>query len=79
MKRLNLLKPDVRNGYLNEGKGQEVTYLQIQEGIDQKELEEDVQNGALQYKELANFTKKKPSQFVVIKCTNLEEGMGQTR
>ena len=76
MKRLNLLKPDVKNGYLNEGKGQEVTYLQIPEGIDQKELEEDVQNGALQYKELANFTKKKPSQFVVIKCTNLEEGMG---
>ena len=74
MKRLNLLKPDVISGYLNEGKGQEVTYLHIHENIDVYELKEDVQNGAYPYKQLAEFARKKPAQFVLIKCSNVEEG-----
>ena len=34
MERLHLLKPDVVSGYLNEGNGQEVTYLHINYVID---------------------------------------------
>lgn len=74
MERLHLLKPDVVSGYLNEGKGQEVTYLHINDVIDVEELMDDVAAGALPYKALAEFAKKKPSQFVIVKCTNLEEG-----
>ena len=42
MERLHLLKPDVVSGYLNEGKGQEVTYLHINDVIDVEELMDDV-------------------------------------
>ena len=75
MKILNLLKPDVRTGYLNGGKGQEVTYLQIPHNVSCRELKEDIDNGAAFYRELAEFAGKKPSQFVIIKCKHEEEGL----
>lgn len=76
MKKLNLLKPDMHCGYLNNGKGQEVNYLAVSEELGLKELEEDVKNGALHLKELAEFAKKKrKSRFVVINCSNEEDGL----
>lgn len=75
MKKLNLLKPDYRTGYLNNGKGEEVNYLQLNPEMGMDSLEQDVKNGAEQYRELLEFSKKKLSQFVVINCTNKEEGL----
>lgn len=75
MKKLNLLKPDIQNGYLNNGKGQEINYLEIPLNVGIRELKEDVKNGAKQYSELIDFVEKKPSQFVVINCNNEEEGL----
>ena len=49
MKKLNVLKPDVRTGYLNNGKGQEVTYLQVPQNVTVEELREDIDNGAVIY------------------------------
>jgi len=75
MNKLNLLKPDLHTGYLNYGKGQEITYLTVPEEISISKLEEDIKNGATQFKELYEFAKKKPSRFVVINCNNKEEGL----
>lgn len=75
MKKLNVLKPDVRTGYLNNGKGQEVTYLQVPRDVTLQELREDIDNGAAIYRELWEFAGKKPSQFVIINCDSEEEGM----
>ncbi len=76
MKKLSLLKPDVKTTYLNDGKGQKATYLYIPKesaGIDG--LRKDVAAGATHYKALLEFAKKKPSQMVLINCTNEEEGL----
>jgi len=75
MVKLNLLKPDIRTGYLNYGKGQQVTYLQVPENIGLAELKDDVEKGAVQYKELYEFAKKNPSRMVVIQAENQEEGL----
>lgn len=75
MKKLNLLKPNKKTVYLNYGKGQEVNYLEIDEYLKRESLEEDVKNGATQFKECLELAKKKPSQFVIIECDNEEEGL----
>ncbi len=75
MKKLNLLKPDVRSGYLNNGKGQEVRYLNIDENIGRKELKNDIANGAVHFKALNEYLDKKPSRFNLIYCTREEEGL----
>lgn len=75
MKKINVLKPDVQTAYLNFGKGQEVTYLNVPDRLTVKDLEEDVKNGAVHLKEAAKLLKKKPSRFVMIKCSSREEGL----
>ncbi len=75
MEKLNLIKPDIRTGYLNYGKGQQVTYLQVPDNISYKELKSDVSKGAVQFKDLEEFVKKNPSRMVVIQTDNEEEGM----
>lgn len=75
MKKLGLLKPLLKSGYLNGGRGQEVNYLDINGEIGMTTLKNDVKNGAAQFKELAEFAAKKPSRFVVINCNNKEEGL----
>lgn len=75
MKKLSLLKPDVRTGYLEDGKGQEVTYLDVSDGLNIKSLEQDIKNGATQFQSVREFLKKKPSKFVVVSCKNEEQGL----
>ncbi|MDD6057761.1 MAG: AAA family ATPase [Clostridiales bacterium] len=75
MKKLNLLKPNLRTGYLNNGRGEEVSYLQLMPEMGIKALEQDVENGAEQYRELLEFSKKRLSQFVLIRSANQEEGL----
>lgn len=75
MKKMNLLKPDLKCGYLGNGKGQEVKYLNIDPDIGEKELNSDVDGGAAQFKSLKEFIEKKPSRFNVIFCYKEEDGM----
>ena len=75
MKKIHLLKPDVRTGYLNHGEGQEITYVNIPKGLGLEELKDDVKNGAIQYEDLVLLAEKEPSQFVVLQCHNEEEGL----
>ncbi|MCQ2498702.1 MAG: AAA family ATPase [Lachnospiraceae bacterium] len=75
MSRFNLIKPDIHTGYLNDGKGQEVTYLQIPENLTIEELEEDIKNGASHFGNTRDYLKEKPSRFTVINCSNEETGL----
>lgn len=75
MVKLNLLKPDICTGYLNNGKGQAVTYLNVPEDIGLAQLKADVKNGASFLKDLEEFATKKPSRFIVIQTDNKESGL----
>ena len=75
MDRINLLKPDIVTGYLDNGRGQEVTYLQVNPHMSIQNLKEDIAHGAIHLKEVEELAAKKPSRFVVIKCKNKEAGL----
>ncbi len=75
MDRINLLKPDIVTGFLENGKGQEITYLQVKPDMDIKSLKEDIAHGAVHLGEVAELAVRKPSRFVVIKCKNRESGL----
>ena len=46
MKKINLLNPNLCKGYLGNGKGEKVEYLEVPEGLTLKALQEDVEIGA---------------------------------
>ncbi|MCR5650016.1 MAG: AAA family ATPase [Lachnospiraceae bacterium] len=74
MKKLNLLSPDVRTGFL-EGRGRElIRYLEIPEEMKKSRLTEDLKNGALFFETLKEQAEKKPSRVVVIRSDNEELG-----
>ena len=75
MGKINLLKPDVRTVYLAEGKGQEVTYLNINPDLTEIKLSDDINNGAIFLREVYDLVKRKRHRVVVIKCQNREEGL----
>lgn len=76
MKKLNLLKPSVKTGFLANGRGQRVEYMDLwQSTLNKEKLEEDIKNGAGLYKELSELVKKKPSRVVVVNCQTREEGL----
>ena len=75
MNRINLLKPDVVNGFLEGGKGQEVTYLNIDPELSPDKLDEDIANGATYLSEVRELMNKKVSRVVAIKCRSREEGL----
>lgn len=75
MKKLSLLAPDLQVKYLKGGKGQEVNYLQLPNVLTIKQLEQDIKNGAVQYKECLDLLKKKADRVIAIKCSNKEEGL----
>ena len=68
------MKPSIQSGYLNKGFGQLVTYLDVP-AIGMKQLKDDVAAGAKQYQQLVEFLEGKPSKYVVIRATNMEEGL----
>lgn len=74
MKKINLLKPDVVTGYLSDGKGQEITYLNIDPKLTLSMLKEDIRNGAIHLKEVAGVAVKN-NRVVVINCRSREEGL----
>ena len=75
MKKINLLKPDVVTGYLSNGKGQEITYLNVPSNLMGGMLLEDIKNGATYLKEVLDIAKKKANRVVAIKCRSREEGL----
>lgn len=77
-KKLNLLKPERRTIYLENGKGQKVEYLQIPKELTLNALKSDVKAGALHFKECMEFAEKKLSRVVMIECENEEEGLMAT-
>ncbi len=75
MKKINLLKPDVVTGYLSNGKGQEITCLNIDPDLTKEKLEEDIKNGADYLQEVKGLMDKKTCRVVVVKCKTREEGL----
>ena len=75
MRKLSLLKPDVKTTYLNCGKGDEVKYINIPERLGIKQLEKDVKAGGRHFEEVLELAKKRPSKVVIIDCTNEEQGL----
>lgn len=72
---LNLLKPDIKKVFLSFGKGQMVTYLNLDSNIGEEVLKKDIKAGATQFKPILELTKKKDSRFVVIETDNREQGL----
>lgn len=75
MKKLNLLEPKIITGFLNDGAGEKVKYLQIANELDVKALEKDVEAGAIQFKDSLDAVKKGLSRVVVVRATNEEDGL----
>ena len=78
MNNLHLLKPDVRTGFLENGSGQEITYLVTDDGIGLKELEEDVVASATCFAGCADAVRSSgfdKDVFTVISCDNEEKGL----
>lgn len=70
-----ILKPDVCVEYLKNKISEKVTYLNIPRNINVKSLEKDVKGGAVQFKEILEFMKKKdPSNYIMINADNKEMG-----
>ena len=75
MKKLNLLKPELKVCFLNEGKGEKVKFLHISDELTGKKLQEDVEAGAKQLEELKNLvdkTKGELSRIVMLRGSNEE-------
>lgn len=75
MKKLANLKSDKREGFLDNGKGQKVVFLNIGSEFNIENLKADVKAGAKQFEECVKVAEKMPSQFVVIECDSEEEGL----
>lgn len=75
MSKYKLIKPDLHTGYLNDGKGQEVTYLKIPELLTVKDLESDIKNGATHFTATREYLKERPSRFTIINCSDEESGL----
>ena len=75
MKKINLLKPNIVTGYLSNGKGQEITYLDVDPQLTKEKLDEDIANGAIHFRELSELLNRKPNRAVVIKAGSREEGL----
>lgn len=75
MKKLSILKPNKQTVYLNRGKGEEINYIEIAPGFSGKDLKNDIELGATHFEEVLNLANKRPSQMVIIDCTNEEQGL----
>ena len=74
MSKLNLLAPDYRVKYFNDGKGGKAKYLNIPQKFGRKELVSDIKAGAVQYKECLELFDKGLSRVVLIGCASEEDG-----
>ncbi len=75
MKKLHLLKPDVRKRYVGDKKDEEVQLLYVPDDLDEKCLDEDIKAGAKQFESVKELLGKKKSRVTIIDCDNWEQGM----
>ena len=75
MKRISVLKPDIRRGIMKNENSDKFTYLSIPKDLGKKDLKRDIKFGAVQFKDILNkIEKKKDSKYIVITTENLEMG-----
>ncbi len=75
MKKLHLLKPDVRKRFVGEKKDEEVQLIYVPNDLDEKCLDEDIKAGAKQFESVKELLGKKKSRVTIIDCDNREQGM----
>ena len=64
MKKLHLLKPEFKTCFLNDGRGEKVKYIHINDQLTRKCLDEDVAAGAKQLEELKKLVSKKGFEYI---------------
>jgi len=75
MKKLHLLKPEFKTCFLNDGRGEKVKYIHINDQLTRKCLDEDVAAGAKQLEELKKLVDKTDgnmSRIVILRGDNEE-------
>ena len=74
MGKLNLFIPNYKTRFTKQGKGEKIKYLSIDKNLCKRSLEEDIKEGAVQFKECLEMHNKGLSRVVMISCTNEEDG-----
>lgn len=74
MSKLNLLIPDYKMKYFDDGKGGKAKYLNIPQHFTRKDMLSDIKAGATQFKECLDMFDKGLSRVVLIACASEEDG-----
>lgn len=75
MRKLSLLKPDIRRGILKNEQADKFVYLSVPENIGIADLKRDIELGAVQYKDVGKIVEKdEVSKYVVITPQTMEMG-----
>ncbi|MCH5267738.1 MAG: AAA family ATPase [Lachnospiraceae bacterium] len=77
MKKLKVLTPDVREGYLRNSniKGEHYRYLHVDMSYDDETLAHDVGAGAKQFAEIKKLVNRNHSKFYLVDCNSVEDGL----
>lgn len=73
-KKLNLVSPVIKTGFLCNGYGQKVKYLGVNPALDEEKLKEDIEFGFDFLKDIESLSERNPAHFLVINCRNVEDG-----
>lgn len=75
MRKLSLIKPDVRSGIMKNEQAEKFSFLAVPEYIGIEDLKRDIKLGAVQFKELLKtIEKEKDSKYVVVTAQSAEMG-----
>lgn len=75
MKKISVLKPDVRKGIMKNEQADKFTFLQIPKDLGIDDLKRDIKLGAVHYKELCKVVEKEnDSKYVVVTAESIEMG-----
>lgn len=75
MKKMNYLKPNMKNDFLQNGSRTEVSYIDINEDITLDKLKQDIAAGAKQFRPVADLFMRTPSRVILIDADSKEEGL----
>ena len=71
-----LVKPEIKNAFLKNGRSEKVTYLEIPKDFYNYSLESDIEKGGKHYKEIQEIVKKpRLSRVIAITSDSLEMGL----
>ena len=74
-KSFNIATPDVHTIYLGKNVKQRARYIQLHDGCDEKDLERDINAGAVIYKPFLEELKHTPSRVNIITASTEEDGL----